>query len=186
VGGPTSCGVVEPCGGNLVGTWTITTGCITGTGIKDAAAGGTCSGERVQVTGVNESGILMFNADMTYSITSMSEQATYAFTFPDSCVGGTCSDAAAALLSTGEYLTVSCTGTATCSCNALQTPQTNTESGTYTLAGTTLVTTSTTGKTTTVDYCVQGSYAHFIVMSTMSMGPMGQAAVDEDNVAVGP
>ena len=36
VGGPTSCGQVSPCGGDIVGSWAFTTGCITAVGIKDA------------------------------------------------------------------------------------------------------------------------------------------------------
>jgi hypothetical protein len=184
VGGPTSCGLVQPCGGSPVGTWTVTTGCITGIGIKDATSGATCTGESLSVTNINESGILVFNADMTYSFVGLSEQASYHVNVPQSCVGGTCSDAALALQGTGEFSSASCTGSSLCSCNAVQTPITDTENGTYTLAGNTIMTTSTTGGTSLLDYCVQGSYIHLIVTSTMSMGAMGQAAIDEDTIGL--
>jgi hypothetical protein len=162
----------------------VTRGCITGIGIKDAEAGGTCTGESIAVTAINEFGTLVFNADMTYAFTGLSEQATYRVSVPQSCVGGTCSDAALGLEATGVFESASCTGSSTCSCTAVQTPITDTESGTYMLIGNTLVTTSTAGQASTISYCVQGSYIHLIDTSTMSMGPMGLAAIDEDTIGV--
>jgi hypothetical protein len=79
-----------------------------------------------------------------------------------------------------------CTGSASCSCTALQTPVVDSESGTYTISGNTVTTVPSTGSTTTttVAYCVMGSPLHMLETSTMSMGAMGQAAIDEDTIGI--
>jgi hypothetical protein len=47
-----------------------------------------------------------------------------------------------------------------------------------------VVTTSASAGTSTVPYCVQGTTIHFLqIDTTMNMGPMGQATIDQDVIA---
>jgi hypothetical protein len=64
------------------------------------------------------------------------------------------------------------------------------ETGTYTVSGTTFSATTTGGAASMLtgggpaSYCVQGTTLHAITLSTMSMGSMGQAGIDEDTIAM--
>jgi hypothetical protein len=184
VGGPSMCGVVAPCGGDLVGTWTVTVGCVTAAGIQ-AAMGNTagCPGASLNVTNVSESGMLTFNADMTYSIAALTEQATYQLTLPVSCTaGGSCDTVTTALLNTGMFESVTCTGASTCGCTAVQAPIVATETGTYTTSATAVTTVPTTGASSVIPYCVQGTNIHLMATRSTPMGAMGQMVVEEDSV----
>ena len=181
------CGQVSACGGDLTGTWTITSGCLTSAGVKDAESGatGSCSGLTVAVTNISVSGTVTFNADMTYTFASLQEQSTLTLNAPASCVGsGSCSALASALESTGDVASATCSGTSGCSCTAMQTPQTETESGTYSVSGSTVTTVPSTGTASSTPFCVQGSVLHLLDTSTMSMGAMGQATIDEDTIGI--
>ena len=59
------------------------------------------------------------------------------------------------------------------------------DNGTYSAGGTSLsVISAITGNGNSGGYCVQGSTLHIITIdSTMNMGPMGQATIDEDVTA---
>ena len=106
VGGPTMCGQVSPCAGDLTGTWSFTTGCITAVGIKDAESGanGACPAESVGVTAASVSGTATFNSDMTYTFTALTSQATYSLDVPGSCLnGGSCSSVANSLTGSGVF-----------------------------------------------------------------------------------
>jgi hypothetical protein len=185
VGGPSMCGVVAACAGDVVGTWNVSAGCITSAGLREAESGIMCSGFSISVTNVNVSGRLTFNADMTYSFMGLSEQAMYEVTVPVGCVAGrSCAAAATGLDSSGDFESATCTGTTTCSCSAVQTPVVDTESGTYTLSGTTLTTFPTNGlPTTTLPYCVEGTNLHLLATTSSGLGAMGQMIVSEDTVA---
>jgi hypothetical protein len=185
------CGDVQPCGGDLTGTWLFTSGCITSVGIKDAEGTPTCSGESIGVTQIAVSGTLTFKADMTYTATSLTQGATFSIYVPGSCNTSNvaCSSLATALQSSG-FQSATCSGSGSCSCSGMQT-STVSETGTYTVSGSTFTATPTgggtsmlTGSTGSASYCVQGTTLHAIVVSTMSMGSMGQAAIDEDTIGM--
>jgi hypothetical protein len=190
LGGATMCGQVQPCGGDLTGTWLFTTGCITSVGIKDAEGTPSCAGESIGVTQISVSGSITFNADMTYTASSLSQGATFSIGVPASCNASNvpCSSLATALRSSG-FQTATCTGSGSCSCSAMQTAAVS-ETGTYTVSGSTFTATPTGGGTSMLtnggpeSYCVQGTALHAITVSTMSMGTMGQAAIDEDTVGM--
>jgi hypothetical protein len=192
VGGANMCGEVEPCGGDLTGAWMFTTTCITSVGIKDAEGGASCAGEAASVTAASSSGTLTFNSDMSYTATSLETQASYAFYFPSQCTNGlSCSSIATNLQSSSAVQSASCSGSSSCTCDVVQAPIGGSETGTYTVSGTTVTLTPTgggtsfvTGTTGGASYCVQGSTLHAIVTSTKSMGSMGQAAVDEDTIGI--
>ena len=179
VGGAMMCGQVAPCGGDLTGTWNITAACVTAVGTKDLESA--CPGLGVDVTAVSISGTETFNSDMTY--TSMqTDKETISENVPGSCLNGrSCSTVESSLQQSGA--SASCTGSASCSCTVQKT-SVDSESGTYTVSGNTVTAVSSTGMTTTSSYCVMGSILHLIVTSTMSMGTMGQAAIDEDTIGI--
>ncbi|HXJ20232.1 MAG TPA: hypothetical protein VMT03_08365 [Polyangia bacterium] len=161
-----SCGTVEPCGGNLVGTWSLNTACLSAAGLTAVAQQGSCSQEVVTDSKASISGISTFGSDLTYSI---SENLSFTLTFqmPASCAAGL--DCA----TYGSYLSQSlapggsatCSGTTTCAC-----VETNTElvsdSGTYVLSGSNAtLTSSVSGNTSTNSYCVQGSTIHLVTVA---------------------
>ena len=84
-GGSGSCGKVQPCGGSVVGNYSISVACF-----DDAALtmdlGMDCPGGTVKISGLNVSGNASFNADMTYSITETISSASLTETFPPSCL----------------------------------------------------------------------------------------------------
>ena len=63
-GGGGSCGKVSPCGGSLVGTWTITASCES---VSNFTVGAECPGATIDESQITTSGTLVFNADMTFT-----------------------------------------------------------------------------------------------------------------------
>jgi hypothetical protein len=122
----------------------------------------TCSGESISLTSISVSGTATFNADMTYML-SLSEQAAVRLSLPQSCLQGhTCGDLQTALESTGDFASVPCSTSGACSCDAAQPTNAAIESGTYTLSGSTVTTTSSTGAVSAISYCVQGAELHLL------------------------
>ena len=171
--GGSSCSNVSPCGGDIVGTWTVTSSCLKVTGQVDMSllSSGCAS---APVTGyLQVSGTWTANANGTYSdntTTSGNEQLT----LPASClnVSGTTTtcDRLGSVLQAFGYYDVSCSGSGGCTCPVLvkQTggvglvstdPQT---SGTYTTSGN-VVTTDSTMK---YSYCVSGNKMTWTPQST--------------------
>jgi hypothetical protein len=182
-GAGASCGGLEPCGGNIVGTWVVSSSCINSAALSSTFQQSSgCATATASVSNLTNSGSLQFNSDMSYAITAFAQSFTLHVTVPTSCLGGqTCANFQTTLQ--GNSPTATCTGSTTCVCD-VPNSSSDTESGTYTISGTSVVTTSTAAGTSTVPYCVQGSTIHFIQLdTTMNMGPMGQATIDQDVIA---
>jgi hypothetical protein len=172
-----SCGKVQPCGGSVVGTYNISAACINQAALNMQLQID-CPGAQVSYGNIHVSGNSSFNADMTYSLTE-TVSASVSESLPSSCLTQlgitSCAVLDAALqASIGSDPTIQsghCSGSGTCTCTFVLAPQTNTESGTYTTAGTTLTTTASDGSTSSSAYCVQGSELHVMqVDMTMAMG----------------
>jgi hypothetical protein len=189
-----SCGKVAPCGGDIVGSWTITGACVNNGAVTMQIAQllPGCTTATGSVSNVHATGSASFNTDMTYTLTetlSASGQAT----IPPSClqVSGfsiTCADADLLLqqvivtMPTGIQ-SAHCSGSSSCVCDFTLSPTTTNETGTYTTTGTTLATTADTGTVNSIDYCVQKNALHMVAVdTTMPMGPMGQVNIDADTV----
>jgi hypothetical protein len=182
-GAGASCGGLEPCGGSIAGTWNVTSSCVNSAALAASIQQGlSCPQATASVTSLSNSGTLQFNADMTYTITAFAQSLTLHASIPTSCLAGmTCAQYQTSLQQSTPGAT--CTGSTTCVCD-LPNSTSDTESGTYTISGTSVVTTSSVQGTSTVPYCVQGSTIHFIQLdTTMNMGPMGQATIDQDVMA---
>ncbi|MGH7436636.1 MAG: hypothetical protein ACRENE_13260 [Polyangiaceae bacterium] len=174
-----SCGSVAGCGGNLVGTWKITSSCTSG---SQGSPSTSCPGETINIDSSTVTGTFTFNSDGTYQSTLVSS-ATETVTFPASCVAMlgaslTCAQVAAQLngAGTGGGLTESwtCQGSGGCNCN-VDASITGSANGTYTTSGAAL-TTMPTGQSTagSSSYCVQGSTLYMSAGSSM-MGSMPSA-----------
>ncbi len=184
-GSSAACGTVEPCGGTLAGTWTITSECLNTAELTTSVQQSICAQAMVTSASASASGTTTFNANLSYSV-SETVTAVLAYQFPATCTGGlTCAaygEYQAATLAAGASFT--CTGTTACACTQAIL-STSTDSGTYSTTGTNLVITSAvTGTTTSGGYCVQGSTLHLVTVDpTLNTGPMGQPTIVRDVVA---
>ena len=163
-----SCSDVTPCGGNVVGTWTVTSSCLNVTGALDLSlVGAGCP--TAPVTGaLHVTGTWTANADGTLSdgtTTSGDEQ----FTLAPSCLvisstPVTC-DGAASIIKNLGYASLTCTATAGGGCACAGTVQQTggigivsvapSTTGNYSTSGNTLTMTGDVGDTPYA-YCVSG------------------------------
>jgi len=172
-----SCGQVQPCGGDVRGTWDLSSYCQN----ESAPVAGTpimalCPMATVSIVGGRVEGALTYNADGTYSETSKFT-ADALWELPSSCFkAGSCSDLEATLrkeaADSGDMVSFSCSGSSVCSCHAVgPTPPTN-ETGRYEVSGTVLKTTPTVQASSTTSFCVQGNLLHLLGLDG------GKVAVD--------
>jgi hypothetical protein len=178
-GGGGSCGKVQPCGGNVVGNYTVSGACFDSAAVT-MQIGMQCPGASANISALNVSGNASFNADLTYSITE-TISASLSETIPPSCLTAngitiTCAqlDQEIQLLlaqQPGTYQSAHCSGSGTCTCSFTLAAQTMSETGTYTTSGTTITTTDSTGTSSSSSYCAQGNQLHMLqVDMTMAMG----------------
>jgi len=186
VGGPLECAQVEPCGGDVVGTWHLAAACIN-TAALTATIAAACPGASISKASVTVAGTVTYNADLTYAASGVNETISITEIVPLSCTGEATCAAFAQMIMAGATnpLTVSCTGSSTCTCMVAGTNPVMAESGTYSTAGTTLSSTASgTGVQSDDLYCVLGTNLHVVsIDTTMNMGPMGQATIESDVVA---
>jgi len=151
-----SCGSVAPCGGDVVGTWTISSVCVSEPNTVDPS----CPGYSVSNVSATESGTLSYTAAGTYSAT-FARTLQYTETIPVSCIApSTCDYLPYTYALLG--LSASCTGTTVCTCSVAGSG-TGSEAGTYATSGSTLTATdSVSGDIDTMAYCVQGNTVHFL------------------------
>jgi hypothetical protein len=179
-GGEASCSNVTPCGGDLVGTWNVTSSCLTVSGDLSVWYLGLDRCESVPVTGILEvTGTLTANADGTYSdnTTTRGEEQ---IDLPSACleISGTrttCARISAPLSSIG-FASVGCadnaaTGGCTCSATIDQAggigaaPMYPSASGAYTAAGSTLMTTTD-----------EQEYSYCVSETTLTVTPLSPDA----------
>lgn len=178
-GNTSNCGKVAACGGNVVGTWKVADSCITSS--TASMPNTSCPGETLQVASFQASGTLTLNADMTYT-TALSTAATLQLVEPLSClssgtVTATC-DQLAMGLNAADAGSANCTTSGmNCNCTSTFSQPTTTQTGTYSLSGTTVTITPANGTASTDSYCVQGSTLHVLSLPTsMTMGSGGVTA----------
>ena len=179
-GGSGSCGKVQPCGGDVVGNYSVSAACYDTAALNMMNVIADCPGATVNISGLSVSGSGSFNADMTYSVME-TISASVSEAIPASClmmsgITLTCAqlDQAIQTLLTqnpGTYQSAHCSGSSSCTCSFVLAAQTTTETGTYTTSGTTITTTDSTGTSSSSSYCVQGNELHMLqVDMTMAMG----------------
>ncbi|HXJ23296.1 MAG TPA: hypothetical protein VMT03_23980 [Polyangia bacterium] len=192
---PDTCGTVDPCGGDLTGTWKVLGGCITPAETDDAD----CAQETFKLTTLSYGGSVNFDpGSMTYATTNFIRMRVETDTFPSVCLSPytseTCADKDQAYRSqvsrSGTGLTsASCSGSTTCTCNVAAKDEPIGTGGTYTAQGNVLQFTVNSG--TAIDsygplaFCVQGDLLHLMVAATAIQEPSGTQTevVYEDIVA---
>jgi hypothetical protein len=156
--GGAACQAVAACGGDVVGTWQATSGCIATT-TQDLST--SCAGASAEIA-YSFGGSVTFNADLTYS-SSSTASATTTYHYPTTCLTGgtTCTQWGQLLMSIGMYSSVTCTtdSAGVCNCQAITAATSGTETGTYSTSGGTL-TTVHAGTTSVGAFCVQGNVLH--------------------------
>jgi hypothetical protein len=163
-----SCSAFTPCGGDVVGTWTIKSMCVTGGG---AGAIEDCPSATTTFEGIKGSGTITFNANMT-TTENVAISGSMRMNIPSSCLmGATCAQVDAGLKATlldpdAPFSAVSCSGSSTCSCNVTFKGTSTMEMDTYTISGNKI----TDGDGDAQDYCVSGKTLN--MRSSMSMGGM--------------
>ena len=183
-GGSGSCAKVAPCGGDVIGNWTISGACFNAAALN-MNIGMSCPGATFNITALSVSGSASFNADLTYT-TAGTATISLQETIPVSCLtaGGTAltcaeldqqlqADIAANPSSTQ---TAHCEGSSVCTCTLTNGPQTTSTTGTYTTSGTTISFTESDGSTSSSGYCVQGNELHIVQLDMMM--PMGTIQAD--------
>ena len=170
---PASCLQVQPCGGDVVGTWRFLGACVADPSEITSAAPRPCTGFALNGVGLSTTGSITFNADLTYTARRWNTSSAANYSEPLSCAG---TDDCAALdtdvrISDGSYLKTTCAGTSVCTCGDTSL-QVIDESGSYTTAGTEL---QLTGPLTTRNrtYCVAGTELHVVeVVGTVIIDDM--------------
>ncbi len=181
--GSGTCGKVAPCGGDIVGDWTIVDACLSFNGASPL--GDFCPSGTVDAGGINASGMVSYRSDLTYSAT-ITLSGTIALNIPISCltiqgVTLTCAqlDQAAkqALIDNPDpsIQSIGCEGPGDCVCTAQMTPQTSMSNGSYTTSGTSLIQNGGAAST----YCVQGSELHVMSMSMGSLNVSGDTVLQK-------
>jgi hypothetical protein len=144
------------CGGDIVGNWTVSTLCGPGANQTQSVSG--CPGGMATIH-VTATGTLRFGVDGSY--TTMLTPAGSAMDFlPKSCLGGsTCAMLQDALLQQGTFSDGTCTDDGTnCNCALTLAARLTTQTGTYSVSGTTLTTTTAdAGMPSLSPYCVSGN-----------------------------
>jgi hypothetical protein len=172
-----TCSNAAACGGSVVGTWTITSSCVSESA---SMVDSQCPSATASSSGLSITGSVTYNADGTYS-SSSTISGSVRVSLPQSCltyngVTLTCAQLTQASQSNPTAgVTLSCSGTSGCICTETIAPQSSSETGTYTTTAAGVLTQTPTGGTASQDdYCVKGT--------TMTLSPsagstmMGQAA----------
>jgi hypothetical protein len=163
-----SCGRVSPCGGDVVGTWRAAGSCYDAGNFMAALTTQLAlycpPGVSLTQTASDADRAIsaVFAADGTFSGTS-TWSGSIQFQVPFACLpGSTCADLDVALGRlvdpSNGLVGTACTGTSDCSCT-LSYGGTSSETGTFTISGSTLET-AHDGVVTDTPYCVSGSTLH--------------------------
>jgi hypothetical protein len=151
-----TCASGTACGGDIVGTWAVTSSCI-----SETITGGQCAGGTQTVAGT-VTGTITYGADLTYN-QNFVLIATQTASVPTAClVSGTitltCDQFRQQILTSGAYTTATCSPTSGgCACTG-SINRTAQVTGTYTTTGSGLLTTtSSTGGVSNFDFCAKGT-----------------------------
>jgi len=170
------CGEVQPCGGDVVGTWSWSRACPSAA-VYTAQANASCRGSVVSSISQDVGGTLTFNADLTFHFENATNTLATNNSFPIDCQAvATCADLDRHEANTMQSIDTTCTGTTTCTCDSRVSTFGQTVTGTYSTAGTALTLVLGTVAATS-GYCVEGDRLHQITLGT-SQGTTGRILVD--------
>ena len=183
-GGAVSCGKVDPCNGDVVGSWTIA-GICTDPSELSAQIVRFCPGFQFTVLDESISGAMTLTADLNYSSTAVLRQK-FRLVQPLDCpytTAATCSDLDAFLHVEGE-VTGTCTGTSVCTCDVEAVQPLLGAGGTYLISDTGLFFGEDNGTFGGGGYCVQDGALHFVSTTIiLYMAGLGETQIVSDVVA---
>lgn len=177
-----TCMNTPACGGNLVGTWTISSSCVTESGAVQMTDP-QCPTATVSTPKVSITGSATFNADKTYTENDTTS-GTADLTLPASCLtsGGitlTCAQFSQAFAQvvadpTSGIKSATCAGSSSCTCHLVLADTSSTEMGTYTTTAAGVLTQTPNGGTASdSSYCVSGTKLTESPTMSVNMGNMG-------------
>jgi len=153
-GGANVCATSGSCGGDIGGTWTAQTSCLSimGTLSADCPAGRILEGQ------ASYTGTVTYKADGTYT-GHLVQSGSSTTTLPASCLslGSTTLTCDQLTTTSTPGVAVTCQGTSECACTLTLTNKDASETGTYTIAEGILTETSSKGTVTRSHYCVTGT-----------------------------
>jgi len=180
---PANCDQVQPCGGDVVGTWKVDGACANAAQENiELQTTATCAGEVLDGAALNVSGSVTFNADLSYTISSWQKTAVLAETAPLSCLpASSCASVSAGAGATAQFTCVDASG-GKCNCTLIYPDMFSADVGTYAISGETVNLTGAQSADS-FPYCVEGPRLHLLTVSTTRVGPNGEAIVLSDIVA---
>jgi len=147
-GGDTDCSTFTACGGEVIGTWNIETGCLRDFNPIEQI----CPEAVVDLSGVSFTGMYEYRADGNYSVTLI-ESGMIAFEVPGTCVMDfvdTCDEL--------DADPTDCSGDIATSCQCVSSiVDTVAETGTFTTSGNTITLVPNGGEAEAGEYCVDGN-----------------------------
>jgi len=165
-GGGGSCGAAQTCGGDVLGTWKVTSSCFAAA--PGAFADADCPTLKVDVSGLTVSGTDVFKADKTEE-TNASYGGSMTLTYPGSCLSSTGAAPNCDLLTTNiaaelalpsndtPFKSATCKPSGGgCACTFSPGANTTTTTDTYSTSGAVLTETNSKGEVTQSTYCVDG------------------------------
>lgn len=169
---PYDCGQVPPCGGNLVGTWSVVTSCL-GASQSDTAfaqafcpGNGTTTGAFLESATVAYAGAWSFTSDLNYSVALFITGSNRVACDDGRSCAQQDADIKAAQTMDSSIESAGCTTTSKGGCDCTYAVTTlNSDTGTYSVDGTQLTFKSSTLPAQTFDYCVQGDTLYWILHS---------------------
>jgi hypothetical protein len=171
-----TCLQAQPCGGDVVGSWDLAALCVSRAAdermFADSLVGSACPTQALGSVTRGAVGTFVFNADLTFSTSTVLTNET-TINIPASCLSGlTCADLTVLPQSEVDaglrpgVDSIACAGSSGCVCSQVSSPSQVSETGTYAITGSVLNLTATTSATETFEYCIQGDTAHFTARST--------------------
>jgi hypothetical protein len=170
-GSADACGRVQPCGGDVVGTWKLTSACSTAPPVPAKL----CAAATVKHSSFGISGAAKFGADLGYSVDAI-QSGTIEVSVPGGClsVGDATLSCEQITPQVSAGVNVRCAQSGDgCLCTFVVLPHAVTVTGTYTTSGSMLLDTPAGAAPETVGYCVAGDRLHLITLA-----PGASAAAD--------
>jgi hypothetical protein len=148
------CQNAPACGGDIVGSWSIASKCLT---LDVSSFTDGCPSATAYANGYQITGMVTYDASMTFTMMS-TLSGSVVVRYPAACltpsngVPVTCDELGPALLAPGKYASVDCVADGVgCECTIEMTAETSTATGTYSI---TMGNVLTAGLSDESDYCV--------------------------------
>jgi hypothetical protein len=170
-GSADACGRVQPCDGDVVGKWRLTSACSTAPPVP----GKLCAAATVKHSSFGIGGTATFGADLHYAVDA-TQSGTIEVSVPGSClsVGGATLSCDQITPQVSAGVNVRCVDSGDgCLCTFVILPHPVSVTGTYTTSGSMLIDTPAGGAPETLGTCVAGDRLHLI-----TLGPAPSATAD--------